>query len=229
MLLLFIFTFSSGVGTILAPSFWPLLPLILSTARGNASSYRPLSITAGILISFIACTVSVSVLTQYLHINPHHYRYAAIIALCFIAACLFWPAINNRMMGYVHRIALFTTHNNKSWDNGTAGDMLTGILLGAVWAPFAAPVLEPLAELVTREHLGWQVLLMNTAYILGISLPLFLVSLGGQRLIKLTTTKTAYTRILQIFFGITTLITVAMLATGFDRTLQHTARHWLGW
>jgi cytochrome c biogenesis protein CcdA len=219
--------FVSGVFTILAPSIWPLLPIILSTSATEQGTHRPLLVTVGILASFIIFTTSVSLLTQHFQINHTLFKVAAVIALCYIGTSLLWPRLNRWTMRVIHKVAFFTSRNDEDWDNGYLGDILTGMMLGLIWSPFSGTILEPIAELVNRENFGWSVLMVNLMYVAGIGLPLFVIARGGEWLIKMTQSRGKYYRQGQIFFGCTTLLTAVSIATGLDIVLQKMISDWM--
>lgn len=214
--------FSSGIFTILAPSIWPLLPLILSTSNSHATKWRPLGITIGVVTSFAIFALLISSLVTIFHIPTQWLRYTSALVLVGFGIMLISTKLNERVMEIVHWGTHFWIRPGETWDDGFWGGLLTGLTLGLVWAPCIGPILTTLGA-VSKDVL-WdpEVLLVTGAYILGIGIPLLIIAYGWQGLFGKSGPLKKYERQIQIGFGIWTLVIALMVATSLDVKAQKT-------
>lgn len=224
-LLTFTLIFISGVLTILAPSIWPLLPLILSGSV-NDGHQRPLGVVAGVMISLMLFALLISSIVQHYHINPNLFRIFSVTSLLLISACLYFPSLNEAIQSTIRRAGMWTERNDIEQDNGVIGSVITGLILGLVWAPFAGPILETVAKITDQYSLGSMVLLAIIIYALGVALPLLVAAYWAGKLIRRLSQQQRSARGMELIFGTTTLLSALAMLTNLDSWIINTVMSW---
>ncbi len=173
MFILLVFAFISGLVTIAAPCIWPLLPIVLSSSALGGHR-RPVGLTLGILISFGVITLSISYLVHAFGFDASLLRTIAVVVLVAIGATLLFPALSRLVEGSLSRMA-----GNVRWAKSGDGfwpGFISGLPLGVVWAPCAGPILATIATLSATRAVGFSIVLVTIAYLIGIGIPLFAFS-----------------------------------------------------
>lgn len=218
MTLLLFFAFIAGLVTILAPCIWPLLPIVLSTSIGGGRA-KSLGITLGIIISFAIYNLSISYLVRLFGFDPNALRYLAIVILLFLGLMMIIPPLTRIFEGLVSRVAGRIGQGNTQ-RQGFGGGFITGLSLGVIWTPCAGPILTAIATLSATAQVSFDIVLITIAYLIGVGIPLFAFSYGGQKLVANTRFLSPYTGWIQRIFGIILLLTALAIATNYDKTLQ---------
>lgn len=219
MILLFFFAFLSGLVTIFAPCIWPLLPIILSsTATGGRR--KPLGITLGIMLSFGLLTLSISYLVRIIPFDPNSLRYLAVVIIGLLGLTLVVPRLSGILEGYVGRISGKLNIRNNSQSTGFHSGFITGLALGIVWAPCAGPILATIATLAATQAVNLSVILIATAYVIGVGIPLFIFATFGKYIFTRSRVLSKYTGRIQQVFGIIMILTALSIATNYDKVLQ---------
>jgi len=218
MSILLIFAFISGLVTILAPCIWPLLPIILSTSLQGGKA-KSLGITLGIMFSFGAYTLSVSYLVKYFGFNPDILRIFAIIVLILLGLMMALPPLTRLVEGLVSRFVGKVGQGN-SGRTGFWGGLVTGLSLGIVWTPCAGPILTAIATLSATANVNFGIILVTISYLIGVGIPLFFFSYGGQKIVTNTRFLSQYTGRIQQIFGVILILTAVAIATNYDKVLQ---------
>lgn len=218
MLTLLLFAFVSGLVTVLAPCIWPLLPIILS-ATATGGRRKPLGITLGLAVSFFLATLFLSYLLQIIPISPDALRFVAVGIIGALGVALLWPRCGAWIETQVSRlVGRFGTGAGER--TGFGGGLLVGLSLGLVWTPCAGPILAAVATLAATQALNFQVVLVALFFTLGISIPLFVFALLGQRLIAGNRRLSPYLGRIQQAFGVVMILTALAIATQYDKKLQ---------
>lgn len=220
MVLLLLFSFLSGLVTILAPCIWPLLPIILSTSALSKGHQKPLGITLGITISFAVFTLAVSSLVRLFHFDPNFLRIVAVIVIGFLGLTMLIPKLSEFTEILFSRLTGFLGQNNFSKGNGFGSGFITGLSLGIVWSPCAGPILAAIAALAATGKVTFDVILITLAYVSGVGIPLFIFAYGGQTIFSKTKFISSKTGTIQKIFGIIMLLTALLIYTNYDQYLQ---------
>lgn len=218
MEILLLFAFLAGFVTILAPCIWPLLPIVLSTSVGGGRA-KSLGITLGIVLSFGAYNLSISYLVRLFGFNPEILRWLAIVILVALGLMMVVPFLSRIFEGFVSRLAGGLGGGNAK-RSGFGGGFVTGLSLGVVWTPCAGPILTAIATLSATAKVSFDIILVTIAYLIGVSIPLFLFSYGGQKFVSETKFLSPYTGRIQQIFGAVLLLTALAIATNYDKVLQ---------
>lgn len=223
MIVLLFFAFLSGLVTILAPCIWPLLPIVLSTSL-NGGKAKSLGITLGILLTFGIFTIAISYLVALFGFDPGILRIFAVAILVALGIMMIVPPLARVFEGFVSRLAGKFGSTSQPGSFGSKhyflGGFLTGASLGIVWTPCAGPILAAIATLSVTSQVNFGIILVTIAYLIGVGIPLFFFSYGGQKLVGNTRFLSKYTGRIQQAFGVLLLLTALAIGTNYDKVLQ---------
>jgi len=180
MVLLIVFGFIAGAATAVSPCVLPVLPVALS-AGATGGRRRPAGIVAGLVLSFTFATVALVYLIDALGLPGDLIRNLAIAVLIGFGLILLLPSVSSRLEAWLSR---FTAR----FAPGTEGDgfwsgTLVGASLGLVYAPCAGPILAGVITVSASQTFTVDRLAVAFAYAAGSGLVLYLLMLGGRRLI----------------------------------------------
>jgi cytochrome c biogenesis protein CcdA/thiol-disulfide isomerase/thioredoxin len=225
MSFLLLFSFLAGFATILAPCIWPLLPLVLS-ASSSGGRRKPFGLTLGVMSSFTLFTLFISYLESVLHINPNAFRLLAVLVLALLGISLLFPSLGARFEILVGRLVnplgrlQGTPGPGERRGTGFGAGYVAGFFMGILWTPCAGPILAAVATLAATRAVTLQVFMVTLAYVLGMGIPLFLVSLGGNVVFAKMRKFSKYTGMAQRVFGVVMILVAVMIYTNYDKTLQ---------
>jgi cytochrome c biogenesis protein CcdA/thiol-disulfide isomerase/thioredoxin len=220
LIILFVVAFVSGFLTILAPCIWPLLPIVLADITQSDSKRRPLGITAGVALSFTVLTLTVSGLESSLGLDPNILRKVAVIVLLILGISMVIPKASQWLEARISRISGKFGNLGKNQRRDFNGGFITGLALGIVWSPCSGPILASIATLASTNKVSIQVVLVTLFYVAGVSIPLFVFALGGQRLLVKSKKLSRFTGKIQIVSGVVLLMTAVAIYTNYDKTIE---------
>ncbi len=219
MSVLILFAFLSGVVTIFAPCIWPILPIVLS-AGATGGEKKPLGIVTGLATSFMLATLALTFIVQVIPFDPEILRLFAVGIIALLGLTLIVPALGMRLEGLVSRFASLGGRYTQNTGTGFWGGFLTGFSLGLVWSPCAGPILATIATLAATQAVNVQVVVIAFAFVLGVSIPLFLLALLGKKVLTKTRVLAPYTKRIQQVFGFIMILAALAIYTGYDKKLQ---------
>ncbi len=219
MTILLLFSFLAGFITILAPCIWPLLPIVLSASAGQGRR-RPLGITLGVMTSFTIFTLSISYLEKIFHFDANVFRLIAVIVIGLLGVAMIIPALGTAFENFINRILSPFQNKLQKKGSGFGAGYTTGFSIGLVWAPCAGPILATIATLAATQAVDTRVVLVTLAYVFGLGIPLFILSLAGSKLFGRVRQFTKYTGIIQQVFGGIMIIAAVLIYTNYDKVIQ---------
>src|SRR5882757_3175490 len=181
MVLLILFGFIAGAATALSPCVLPVLPIALS-AGATGGRRRPLGIVAGLAVSFTFATVAAVYAISALGLPDDFLRKLAIVILLGFGVTLMIPPLAARLEAWISQFASragVAKGNGDGFWSGTA----VGASLGLVYAPCAGPILAGVITVSASQSFSTGRLAVAVAYGLGSALVLYLLMLGGRRVI----------------------------------------------
>ena len=207
MALLLAFAFVAGVGTALSPCVLPVLPLALS-AGATGGSRRPLGIVTGLAGSFTFATVALVYLIHALGLPNDLLRTIAIVGLIAFGAALVVPSLAARIEAWLSRAVRVRPGAGRS-GGGFGSGLLVGAGLGLVYAPCAGPILAGVITVSASQTFTAGRLATALAYGLGSAVALYVLMLGGRRLMRRLTRRSV--RVQQALGAVMVLVGVLML------------------
>ncbi len=181
MALLILFGFVAGAGTALSPCVLPVLPIALS-AGATGGRRRPLGIVVGLAVSFTFATVALVYVISALGLPNDFLRKLAIAVLLGFGVVLMVPKLAARVEAWLSRFASRAGVSGGGGDGFWSGTAV-GASLGLVYAPCAGPILAGVITLSASQPFTAGRLAVALSYGLGSAVVLYLLMLGGRRLI----------------------------------------------
>jgi cytochrome c biogenesis protein CcdA/thiol-disulfide isomerase/thioredoxin len=181
MALLILFGFIAGAATAVSPCVLPVLPIALS-AGATGGRRRPLGIVAGLTLSFtFAIVVLVSVISA-LGLSNDLLRDIAIAVLLAFGVVLMIPPLAARLEAWLSSLVSRAGIAPRSGD-GFLGGFTIGISLGFIYSPCAGPILAGVIVGAASQGFSAGRLAVALAYALGSAVVLYLLMLGGRRVL----------------------------------------------
>jgi len=171
------------------------------------------------MLSFAFFTLTVSYLVSLFGFDPNVLRIIAVVILIVLGCMMIFPPLARLLETVVSKLSgrVGQTGNLKP---GFWGGFITGLSLGIVWTPCAGPILAAIATLAATNRVNSGIILVTLVYVIGIGIPLFLFSYGGQKLVARTRLVSRFTGRIQQVFGVILLLTAIAIGTNYDKVLQ---------
>ena len=218
------FGFVAGMLSTLSPCVLPLLPLVLA---GAASAHRRgvAALIAGLMLSFVVIGLFVATVGFSLGLTGEVFRTISAVLMLLLGLTLLsgalqqWFAIatagignaGNRLTG---RLSI----------SGAGGQLLIGVLLGAIWSPCVGPTLGAASVLAAQGRDLGSVAAIMVAFAIGTAVPLVVV--GG---LSRTTLRRWQGRIMgasklgKQALGASVLAVALLILTGTDKSIEAAA------
>jgi len=216
MALLVVFGFVAGAATALSPCVLPVLPVALS-AGATGGRRRPLGIVAGLTLSFTFATVVLVYVIAAFGLPDDLLRNLAIGVLVAFGLALMTPPlaarVEARLSGLAGRAGIAGGRGDGFW-SGVA----LGLSLGLLYAPCAGPILAGVITVSASQSFDAGRLAVALSYGLGSALALYVLMLGGRRVLTPLARRGAG---LQVATGaVMVLVALAMLGN-YDLRFQN--------
>ncbi len=216
MLLLILFGFVAGAATAVSPCILPVLPVALA-AGATGGHRRPIGIVAGLAVSFTFAIVVLVYLLDALGLPDELMRNLAIAVLLGFGLTLLVPAVSSRAEGLISRITSRFQPKTGSGDGFWSGTLI-GASLGLVYAPCAGPILAGVITVSASQPFTAGRLAVALAYGIGSALVLYLLMIGGRRLIRPLGRQTPR---LQAAMGAVMVVFALVMAGDYDLRFQN--------
>ncbi|MDA3956281.1 cytochrome c biogenesis protein DipZ [Oceanispirochaeta sp.] len=216
MAILLFFAFLSGIVTILSPCILPVLPIVLSGSVGGKR--RPLGVVLGFITSFSAFTLLLSSLVQFLNIPPDSLRIAAVVLLVLFGTVMIVPWLRTQFEVFASKMT--SRSGIKRSSSGFFGGFMVGISLGLVWTPCVGPIMASVISLAITQSVDGASVLIILAYSLGTSIPMFIIMMGGRKVINRFPRLSRNPKRIQKIFGVLMILVGVSIAFGIDRQFQ---------
>jgi cytochrome c biogenesis protein CcdA/thiol-disulfide isomerase/thioredoxin len=180
MALLMLFGFVAGAATALSPCVLPVLPIALS-AGATGGRRRPLGIVTGLAVSFTFATVALVYVIAALGLPDDLLRNLAIAILIGFGVSLMVPSLAARIEAAMSRLAghVRVRRGGEGFWSGT----VVGASLGLVYAPCAGPILTGVITASAAQPFTAGRLAVALSYGIGSAAVLYLLMLGGRRVV----------------------------------------------
>jgi cytochrome c biogenesis protein CcdA/thiol-disulfide isomerase/thioredoxin len=217
MALLILFGFIAGAATAISPCVLPVLPIALS-AGATGGRRRPLGIVAGLTLSFTFAVVALVYLISALHLPNELLRDLAIGVLIVFGIVLMAPPLAARLEAWLSGVAARSGAPRPAGDGFWSGALL-GASLGILYVPCAGPILGGVIVVTASQSFNAGRLAVALAYGLGSASVLYLLMLGGRRIVRPLARRG---KVLQVATGaVMVLVALAMLGE-YDLRFQRT-------
>lgn len=214
----------AGGLTTLSPCVLPVLPLITGSAL-QEHRLGPIAVALGMTVSFVIVGVSLAALGTVFGLDQDLIRELAGWLLLAVGIILISKRLQDlvaKLMGPLASSAerFLQAHSF----TGLFGQLLVGLLLGAVWSPCSGPTLGAAVALAAESGGQFEAASIMTAFGLGASLPLLVIAYGLRGVFSKkrdqigTVVKHA-----KLIFGVLLGLVGILILTGADKALESLA------
>lgn len=218
MLILVLFAFLAGIVTILSPCILPILPIVLTSSLGGGKK-RPIGIVIGFVLSFTILTLTLSAIVRATGLSADALRVVAVIVIAFFGLTMLIPNSQAAMEELFAKLSSFMPKSLAS-KSGLSGGLLIGLSLGVLWTPCVGPILASVIALAATSTVTATTVLIMLAYSVGTAIPMFLILIGGRKLLTKVPALQKNGARIQKIFGIIMILTAVAIALGLDRRFQ---------
>src|SRR5215208_6583572 len=209
-----LFALLAGAGTALSPCVLPVLPAVLS-AGVTGGRRRPLGVVVGLALSFTFATVALVYVIDALGLPDDLLRTVAIATLFAFGLLLLVPSLAARVEAWVSALVPGPARGG---GDGFGSGLLLGASLGFVYTPCAGPILAGVITVSAAQDFAAGRLAVALAYAVGSGLVLYVVMLGGRRLVELLKPARAW---VQMATGATMVAVAIAMSADLDLKFQN--------
>jgi cytochrome c biogenesis protein CcdA/thiol-disulfide isomerase/thioredoxin len=213
---MFLIAFLGGILTVLSPCILPVVPFLFAGVKRTRSS---ILLTLGGMVLTFALISSLAVVSSEWVVQANNTgRHVALFVMGLFALSL----ISARVGDWLARpfVALGNRLDPDTRKmSGPLGSVIIGVATGLLWAPCAGPILGVILTGAMLQGANAQTSLLLLAYGLGSALSLGTLIFAGRGLVNRLKASIPVTGWLRRGAGVAVLATVAVIATGADRTL----------
>jgi len=177
--------FLAGAFSTLSPCVLPLLPIVLGSAVA-AHRLGAAALAAGVTLSFVTVGLFVATIGFAIGLDGDVFRAIAAILLLTFGVLLLSQALQDRLAMAASplgsRAHAMIDRLNPS---GLRGQLILGVMLGAVWSPCVGPTLGAAATLAAQRQSLAQVAAVMMFFGLGAALPLLVIGTLSRELMVL--------------------------------------------
>lgn len=215
------FGFVAGLLSTLSPCVLPLLPLVLGPAMA-VHRFGVVALAAGLVASFVGIGLFVATIGFAVGLDGEVFRSVSAAMLGIMGVVLLSEALQQQFAAATGGVSNAGDRLiQRLTPKGLGGQLVLGVLLGAVWSPCVGPTLGAASLLAAqgRDLLG--VTSVMVAFGLGTAVPLLLVgSLSRQALMRWRGRMMSAGKAGKIMLGGGALAVAALILTGTDRALE---------
>jgi cytochrome c-type biogenesis protein len=215
------FGFAAGALSTLSPCVLPLLPVLLGGAL-QQHRLAPVSLAAGLAVSFTAIGLFVATLGFATGIDSDVVRTVAAVLMAVFGAILLSPRLS---AGFARAAGSLSGGANgllgRISGRGLAGQFLLGGLLGAVWSPCSGPTLGAAIGLAAQSGTFAQAAVILLMFSLGATTPILVLAYGSRSaLAGRRASLASVARWAKPVMGGVLLLMGVLILTGLDKGLE---------
>lgn len=179
-----LFGYLAGLLTLINPCVLSILPIVLASSL-QAGRHGPLAVAAGLSISFVGLGLVVTALGHAVGLEPERVADAGAVIMILFGLVLLIP---RAAAGFETATAGFAARADSSLDDvdqrGYGGQLVTGLLLGAVWSPCIGPTLGGAISLASQGESLLRAGAIMLAFALGVSSIIVALGYGARSVIQ---------------------------------------------
>jgi cytochrome c biogenesis protein CcdA/peroxiredoxin len=215
-----------GAASVLTPCVLPLLPAILAASAGAERS-RSWGIVIGVVTTFGVSVLALGEAVAALGLPANTLRWIAVGILVGFGVVLLVPPLEQRFTMAMQ--AVVARGPRGAGRTGFAGGLVLGGGLGLVWSPCAGPLFASVtAATATGSDFGRR-LEITAAYVIGMSVPLAAIVVGGAGVGRRLMRASRGGRLLRPTMGVVLLATGLLVGSGTDTRLNAWVSTHTGW
>ncbi len=213
--------FLAGVLSTLSPCVLPLVPIVLGSAVA-AHRWGAMALIVGLMASYTVVGIVVTTVGSSLGLDGAVFRNIGAAVLVAAGLVLLFPVLQARL-------ALATSGASNGGHvllskinvQGLRGQLLIGLVLGAVWSPCVGPTLGAAIALASQGKDLAKVALLMATFALGAGTPMLALGALSRNMVarlrgKLLSVGSAGKAVL----GVVVLLVGLLTLTGFDKNIE---------
>jgi len=170
----------AGLLTLINPCVLPVLPIVLATAL-QAHRLGPVALAVGMSVAFVSIGLGVAAAGRSLGLTDETVAQAGAMLMIVFGIVLLVPKLNS---GFALATGGMAARADSGLDqvdrSGLGGQVVGGMLLGAVWSPCIGPTLGGAISLASQgQSLLWAGAVM-TAFAAGVSTVILALGYGAR-------------------------------------------------
>lgn len=172
--------YGAGLLTLINPCVLPILPIVLATAL-QTSRFGPLALAGGLSISFVTLGLGLATIGRSFGLTEQVVAQSAAVLMILFGLVLLVPRFS---AGFATTTGGFAARADAGLDqvdqSGLQGQVLAGILLGAVWSPCVGPTLGGAISLAWQGESLLHAGAIMLAFALGVSTIVIALGYGAR-------------------------------------------------
>lgn len=216
--MLFILAFTSGIFTILSPCIWHVLPLILSANLEGSKRYSA-GISLGISFTFGIFVLLFNYLVRLIPVDSLGFRYFSLAFVFVFGLILLIRPLSEFVETLLSRFTSMIKINISKTPGFFRG-IATGAGLSFLWSPCAGPILIAISSVGATQELSLATVFFALSYSLGVSVPLFVITILGHTLSNQLKRFTKYTKNMNQITGAIFIMTAFMIYFGVGEKIE---------
>ncbi|MGC1183043.1 cytochrome c biogenesis protein DipZ [Legionella sp.] len=214
--------FIEGFGLIISPCILPVLPVFVAASL-TGSKKRSLGMLIGFSLFFAVLIFFSRQLVNYLGINFTVVRTIGYVSLILLGLMMLSNNLTEQFNRITQRLTGFGAdlYAKNNAQRGFCNGLFLGGLIAVIWTPCAGPILAAIIVQTVIQRTTVLSFFTLFAFALGAVIPMFIVSLYGQ---KIMTTFTFFKRQAELFRKLLggIIITSVLYMMYFDRVVVST-------
>jgi cytochrome c-type biogenesis protein len=179
-----IFAYLAGILTLINPCVLPVLPIVLASSL-HRDRRAPLALAAGMSLSFVCLGLGVTALGPALGLDSDSVAQASALVMVGFGLVMLVPALSARFSTATAGLAARADAQiDATSTTGLGGQLLSGVLLGAVWSPCIGPTLGAAIALASTGESLVRAGAIMTAFALGVSTLIIVLAYGAKSAIR---------------------------------------------
>lgn len=215
------FAFIAGLLSTLSPCVLPLLPIVLGAASSQ-HRYGPAALAAGLALSFVAIGLFVATIGFAIGLDQTVFRILAASLLIAFGFVLAVPQLSESFATAASPVGAWAEERFGGFETGgLSGQLLLGLLLGAVWSPCVGPTLGAASVLAAQGQDLAQVAIVMLMFGIGAALPLLLLgTLSREAMMRMRARLLDAGRGGKLALGALLIITGIFIISGLDKKVE---------
>ncbi|MEO0918613.1 MAG: cytochrome c biogenesis CcdA family protein [Pseudomonadota bacterium] len=176
--------YAAGLLTLINPCVLPILPIVLATAL-QAGRAGPLAVAAGLSVSFVALGLLVAVAGRSIGVTEETFANAGANLMIAFGLVLLVPRFSESFATATAGVSARADAQIDASDrSGLTGQLVAGLLLGAVWSPCIGPTLGGAISLASQGESLMHATAIMVSFALGISTIVIGLGYGAKSVIR---------------------------------------------
>lgn len=200
-----------GLSVVASPCIFPVLPIILS-ASVQGGPLRPYGIMVGFIVTFSLFTLTSRWLIELLGIDPLLLRQLSFLLLLLLGVLLLSEKLTTYFNQWVNLVSQWGAEIQQQLyqSSGFGSGLLIGSCIGLVWVPCSGPVLAAVLIQAIQQKTTVISVLTLLAFSAGAGIPMLLIAIGGQQLMKQLNVLKTHGTLIRKITGVIILVTVLL-------------------